>query len=223
MAYFFSIGLFIWWVPAVGVLTFDAPFTSTVVGNGYFATWACFLISLNLVYSQGITSSVSSKFDSMTSKQKAVSLVFIGSFVEMVAASIVCRDINDINGLDCKEQSAWAVAVGVLSLVLCAVWLLLGAKLALIPKAELVLSVVLFILWVFGAGVCTIDDPFSLAGNGYFACWVCFIISGSLAVMEVTGESSGLTMPSMGGGDDADASGNGDSAPEQKEGRAESF
>ncbi len=213
IAYYTSIGLFVWWIPAVGVLTFDFPFTTTLIGNGYFASWGCFLISLNLVHSQGLTSSqslpssVGEKMNALTQRQKTILLILVGSFVVMVAAADLCDD-----DASCKDEEAWAVAVGVISLVTCAVWAAMVNKLG---AAEKFVAIFVFVLWLLGVGVCTVESPFVVAGNGYFGCWFCFILSGGLAITSALGDdSSGGGIGSVGG----------KAAPaETREARTESF
>jgi len=42
---YFALFLFVWWAAAAGTFTFDKPFKMHV-GNGWFASWGCFLLSL---------------------------------------------------------------------------------------------------------------------------------------------------------------------------------
>merc|ERR1712096_252104 len=46
-------------------------------------------------------------------------------------------------------------------------------------------SVVLLIWWGFGAAFMTFNEPFWKVGNGYFASWLAFVLSGSFASQTV--------------------------------------
>merc|ERR1719419_1338427 len=46
-------------------------------------------------------------------------------------------------------------------------------------------SLFLIIWWGFGAGFMTFKEPFQTVGNGYFASWLGFIMSGSFASQSV--------------------------------------
>ena len=103
---------------------------------------------------------------------------------------------ND-NAHDCRDDWAWAVVCGVLSLVLV---IIIIALMKFKPEVldgtvGYIIYLTLFGLWVVGIAVCTFEKPFApgpptggnfgVAGNGYFAIWACAIFSGVLVYVGV--------------------------------------
>ena len=100
-------------------------------------------------------------------KKLALAAVTLGSFIEMWAAAAYCDQFND-NVHDCRNDWAWAVACGVISLVICIV-LIICMK----CKPDIVEGIVgqicfvlLLILWMAGVAVCTFEKPFAPGPTG---------------------------------------------------------
>lgn len=93
-------------------------------------------------------------------------LVFLASVILMVAASTNCSRISYCGGLN-----GYAVAGAVISLVVSFAYLFLEKKESLEPKTRMIMSVFLFLWWVFIAGFVTFSGPFTTPSNGYFAAW----------------------------------------------------
>merc|ERR1711988_1354124 len=127
------------------------------------------------------------------------------SIIEMWVASVYCDGhtyynpgtsviITSKTTNDCDGMWAWAVAVGVISLVFSSVYTFLAKM-----KPELAegipgyaLATFLFLLWICGAAVGTYWKPFApgpgggdrygIAGNGFFATWGGVVFSGMLVI-----------------------------------------
>lgn len=157
-----SLALFVWWVVGTGVITFRAPFT--VVGNGYFSSWAGLFFTSHWALSIDTT-----KFQDLDKARKILFSFLIASAVEMFAC------IPFLVGNVFVAQSAWGLSAGLISLVVGGALFKLHDDIdAAVAK---VTAVVLFTIWAVVAGVCTFDGPFRLAGNGYFASWGGFLLS----------------------------------------------
>jgi len=157
-----SLALFVWWVVGTGVTTFRAPFT--VVGNGYFSSWA------GLVFTSHWALSIdTAKFQELDKARKILFGLIIASAVEAFAC------IPFLVGNVYVGQSAWGLSAGLISFAIG------GALFKLHDDVDAgvakVTAVVLFTIWAVVAGVCTFDGPFRLAGNGYFGAWGGFLLS----------------------------------------------
>lgn len=136
------------------------------------------------------------------SKEILIACVFLGSGIEMWAGAAECDRIGDIHK-DCKDEYAWAVVCGLISLIISGILLALTKF-----KPDLVdgivgqlCFVVLFGFWVAGVAVLTFQKPFApagasnpyynyagsegQAGNGYFATWLSAVAAGWLLVQGV--------------------------------------
>ena len=98
----------------------------------------------------------------MMDKKLALAAVTLGSLIEMWAAAVNCDTWND-NIHDCKDEEAWAVACGAISLIICIV-----LAICMKFKPDIVEGIVgqicfflLFCLWVAGMAVGTFQRPFS--------------------------------------------------------------
>jgi len=107
-------------------------------------------------------------------------IVFLCSVVALVASSTKCGD-----GPSCTGVEGWAVAASVVSTVVSLGYLVLDKKGNLEPKMQLIVTLFLFAWWVAFAGVATFKGPFTIPGNGYFACWGGLIATSVMMVNSV--------------------------------------
>jgi len=163
-----SIFLIIWWSFGVGYLTTGNGPYSNNLSNGYFATWIAFIASvfygyLALAALRGITFTFG----------HGVALCLLASIVEFAVASRTCS-----NAGSCTGRWGWAVAVGVISTILCLIQLIMHYFVnEMAEKFAILTGAFLVVLWAFGAGFNTSADgpfPSPVLGdpNGYFFTWL---------------------------------------------------
>lgn len=124
--------------------------------------------------------------------------VLLGSFVEMWAAIAICAQLDNGSGAaygtssrDCHGKFAWAVACGLIGLLLAATLVVLGKFKATLLDGCVgwIMYGVLFFLWGVGMVVGTMEAPFApsgssvfsnsygVAGNGYVGTWMALFFS----------------------------------------------
>jgi hypothetical protein len=112
---------------------------------------------------------------------KCVPVIGIASLALVVQASSDCDDINKRGG-DCGSEAsghiAYAIAVGVVSLILTLSWLY---GLQTYPRLQMPVSLFLALWWSLAAGLLTFDEPYTDCGNAYFATWIGTIFSNIFA------------------------------------------
>jgi hypothetical protein len=115
---------------------------------------------------------------SIGSNFEAVPMIFAASVIYMIAASIACDNLNY-----CKNEWGYAVAVGVVSIIITGFLLLLRItkRTEILGRGHPIVSLFLFLWWGVGAGVGTFRGPFINVGNGYFAAWAAFLFSTAFA------------------------------------------
>eukprot|EP00656_Telonema_subtile_P020249 TRINITY_DN213_c0_g2_i1.p1 TRINITY_DN213_c0_g2~~TRINITY_DN213_c0_g2_i1.p1 ORF type:complete len:396 (+),score=97.34 TRINITY_DN213_c0_g2_i1:151-1338(+) len=127
--------------------------------------------------------------------------ILIASFVEMWAAIAICDQLNNgwganygTSSKDCDGKFAWAVACGLISLVLAVALVVLGKFKPNLVAGWIgwIVYGVLFFLWAVGVVVFTMDTPFApsgngnwtnsygSAGNGYISTWMAALFSAVL-------------------------------------------
>jgi len=165
--------LFLIWIAGAGVLTFRQPYN--VPGNAYYACWLAFVASAYLFF-QAFHFHLPYFQLNCDAPRLVLWLLLLASVVELTQASINCRFI------DCKRLHAWALAVGVISTAIALICLLIAITRRFLPNILLKLvSLLLFAMWICGAGVLTFfGGPFNALGNAYYACWAAFLTSGYL-------------------------------------------
>jgi len=177
---YLSIFLTLWWVVGVVLCTFDEPFEET--GNGYFACWMALLAAL---YFCQITIS---KFGAIIMKcknevgnpqQRAMVVIALLSLMEAYACVLQLDEINsaDDDGEKASPQEHWGLSCGFISGGLIVITLLLESRVSRLRGQPGLLSYFLVPWWLFGAGVVTFDQPFTVTGNGYFCAWGAFCMS----------------------------------------------
>jgi len=120
----------------------------------------------------------------------AIGLIFAASLVVLISAARICTDLDVCPYDDIFVD--YAVAVGAVSMVISGLYiLLLTYKPGLSTSNGHFVSMFLLIWWGIGAGILTFNKPFLNVGNGYFACWLGFAMSGSFATQTIKYFSNG--------------------------------
>jgi hypothetical protein len=175
--------LWIWWMFATFLLTFDKPYTTT--GNGYFSCWVGLLSAGALAYHKsGTVQSIISWIYSEKmggGKMYHVCAVLMASVAELIAAAEVCMQLDH----SCTHEHGWAISVGVISSAVCLLLLCLPSSTEDTDTKEYQYQSVivsfashfLVMVWFPGVWVLTSHSPFVQAGNGYFACWAALLFS----------------------------------------------
>ncbi|KNC84642.1 hypothetical protein SARC_03133 [Sphaeroforma arctica JP610] len=162
-----AIFLVLWWAAGVAFTTgAGGPYTG--LGNGYFGVWIAF--GASIYYFFLITAYKIKKVSSFFS---GLAVCCAASLIEFSVASDVCVRSNN-----CANRLGWAVAVGVISFVVCAIGLYLHHAMSsqMEERFGMILGGFLTVWWAFGAGFNTsVGGPFPGAGNGYFATWTAFM------------------------------------------------
>lgn len=202
-AKYFYIFLTMLWFCAVATLTYTYRDNSNGnlgifanANNGFFSIWICFFCSFILCY-QAWMGAVPDAAAASKDPKMFIAIIMAASFFEMWAAATLCHAMSGTyNGKShtCQDEYAWSLAVGVISLFICIVITIMGCTCPN-PLVDKICSILLFLLWISGVGVCTFNAPFTSAcsnygwswagagswgygtGNGYFACWIAFIAS----------------------------------------------
>lgn len=190
------------WVVALFVLTFDSMFKNT--GNGFFATWMGFLVSLQIfasVVEEILKKEAKAPLPTAGTQQQAspspvlvVSTVKVGQFyfkgldrikalgwklgfLFLASLILLIAGIVECSSDECDGKGVFTFIGGLLSLVFIIGMFIVGDKLN--QTVRLVLHGENFVLWICLA-VLTFIGPFESTGNGYFASWVGFFCSGLL-------------------------------------------
>lgn len=145
-------------------------------------------------------------------KMTKTAIIMIASFLEMWAAATICDSMrcqsNCSNGTynNCKDEYAWAIAIGVISLVLTIVMLLIGKCAPGVAGGlpEMVIAFILFGGWFAAMAVCTMGLPFGGTGggggtNGFFCTWIALVFSW-LLFLEVCPQLQALVDKASSGG-----------------------
>lgn len=75
-------------------------------------------------------------------------------------------------------RNAWALAVGIISAILCLFKLLFVVVKMEVKNVDKVLSLILVLLWIFGTAFNTsTKGPYSVSGNGFFSTWIALLAS----------------------------------------------
>jgi hypothetical protein len=151
--------LFMWNFTGACFLTFGSPFT--VTGNGYFAAWACVVVSAMAMGLNG---------DNFRSRIEG-----LGSLLGLGCSSIlVIIALLDYLG---SGPSTYALIVSIFTVVFVVGVTLAEKKYSVFTKTKMYLRVkfglLIFFafLWLILACLVTFKEPFTSTGNGYFASW----------------------------------------------------
>jgi len=167
-AHYFAMFFLVWWTFGTGIITFDNPYT--IASNGYLSSWVAWCMSFYFCSKTvGAVGSAYSEAVGSETQRSAIGVIIMASIIELIAGSVLCDKDNE-----CEKEVAFSVAAGVISLVICMLYLISGDNFPLMYA-----SLFLFIWWTISTGVLTFGTraPFYLVGNGYISTWICFITS----------------------------------------------
>jgi len=160
-----AVFMFIWWTIGAGVLTFPGGMFQ-FTGNGYFGAWGAWCSSAWLMKTEyGRLQSLVDRF----SELGMVSWLLLASVVELCASIAHC----DQGYSTCTDYDAFAVAAGVVSVVITLILIFVPALTVHIKT----IAAFLVLWWIAGSGVNTFKGPFQVTGNGFFSSWACLIAS----------------------------------------------
>jgi len=171
--------VWLWWFIGAIVATFFGSFTTLVFANGFFFTWASFIIITIMLttVSDRARSAGEAPSRFFSGKYSGVLyLLFLASTVEMAAS------INPCSVMQCTDYVAFSLALGIVSMFITLILLLVGSR---INNAGMRgFAIVLTLLWLVGTGIVTFKTPFVTAGNGYFASFAATFFSIGLLRMS---------------------------------------
>lgn len=181
-----SLLLLIFWCSALPTIM-DPSHLLAMAGAGiinsnlYFFSWVSFICVLFIFgdYMEETTKHECGKGISCPPKNAHWAGLFAASVVVLASGSQIFSDAQCINfsSSGC-QRTAFAVSVGVLGMIFPVIALTMThlGKLTLIVEASI--SVVLFILYIFGVGFVTFGTgPATAVGNLYFSIWIGFSIA----------------------------------------------
>lgn len=160
---FMTVVLFIWWSMGAFIITFDGPYLIT--SNAYFGTWVAWTTSAVLLSNS--FSEVQGAVSRFQALGKSVGMLFLGSAVELAASISYCSEGSGI----CVDYAAYALACGVVSLVVVMLMILVPS----LAEHKRVIGLFMVAWWVAGAGINTFAGIFKITGNGYFASWMSLV------------------------------------------------
>jgi len=111
--------------------------------------------------------------------------LLLASFLLLVKAS---ADLGQKNYVEAKQkrQLGFAVAVGLISFVLTASYMIAKKKDKIQPKHHIIFVCFQFVWWAIAVGVLTFGAIYNTTGNGYFATWGGFFFAASLFQAQMT-------------------------------------
>eukprot|EP00041_Stephanoeca_diplocostata_P012163 m.202660 g.202660 ORF g.202660 m.202660 type:complete len:353 (+) comp18839_c1_seq9:213-1271(+) len=165
-----AIFLMMWWTIGVGILTFDSPFASLGVANGYVGCWLGFAMSAKFCHEKvSQVNSWGTLFTEAASLKRYAVVLGVASTVVFFAGISVGEKSNTYNG-----KTIWAIVCGAFSLCIAICLFVLHEPLS---KHLKWIGIFLVALWIAGVAVITFFGPFIAAGNGYFGSIAALLIS----------------------------------------------
>jgi len=117
-------------------------------------------------------------------KNGTVALIFAASLIVLISAARSCYGVENCEHDDGSIN--YAIAVGTVSMIISGLLMLATKyKPALVTNYSHYASIFLLLWWGIGASFMTFNHPFPEVGNGYFASWLGFTMSGSFASQTV--------------------------------------
>mmetsp|Transcript_20013 Transcript_20013/g.30088 ORF Transcript_20013/g.30088 Transcript_20013/m.30088 type:complete len:328 (+) Transcript_20013:211-1194(+) len=176
-------------IPAtMHITTESGGYNNVVNANLYFSTWLSFAVSVSL-FIQSLPQLVGEGRavpEESTKMTRLVGLVVTSVVLLVSSSQFALASCGGEGGSTCQRNS-YAIYVGAVGTALPCVTLLLLLCQRLNMIIEMIISIFMFITYIFGVGFITFGDgPGSLSiSNLYFAPWVGFVLSSSLAFESI--------------------------------------
>jgi len=117
-------------------------------------------------------------------KNGTVALIFAASLIVLISAARSCYGVENCEHDDGSID--YALAVGVVSMIISGLLMVATKyKPGLVTNYSHYASIFLLLWWGIGASFMTFKHPFPGVGNGYFASWLGFAMSGGFASQTV--------------------------------------
>ncbi|KAL7430265.1 hypothetical protein ACHAXH_004271 [Discostella pseudostelligera] len=173
-----SVFLLFWWIVGTGIITFKGPFVTT--SNGWFGAWGGLLATVK--WSIGLKNISFFGDGSQPSGLRQLYNLAVCSVI-LLFASIPPLTQDWAN----KGGAGLAIAGSAITCIACAYFISMYSD---VPRNMMKVTVViLFVLWVVVACVCTFHGPFLYTNNGFFAAWLGCLSAFSLLLTEMRDES----------------------------------
>ncbi|KAL7493271.1 hypothetical protein ACHAWT_003887 [Skeletonema menzelii] len=165
-----SVFLLIWWIFGTGFITLKGPFIYT--SNGWFGAWGGLISSCQWCIGLDFV-----RYDSQSREVKYMMNLVFCSIVTILAS------ISPLRKKTLRfEGAGLSIAAGSITLIVCAY--LIGMYKDIAKNVMKLTAVLLFVLWVITAGVCTYIGPFLITGNGFFAVWLSALCALKIAMVD---------------------------------------
>ncbi len=142
-----------------------------VTSNGWFGAWGGLISSCQWC--------IGLDFRSYNSQSRDVKYLLNLVFCSIVA---ILASISPLRTKVYVAGAGLSIAAAAITLIGCAY--LIGMYNDISKNVVKLTSILLFLLWVVTAGVCTYMGPFVRTGNGFFAVWLSALCALKIATIE---------------------------------------
>lgn len=169
--------------------------------NLYFFSWisfGCILFIVGDVVQEITGRNLRTEFSPKSAKWFGL---LATSIVVLASSSMIYQDYG-CSGQPWAvcQRTNYAISLGVLGIVITGIALVATPMGKMTPTIEIILSSLLFVLYVFGVGFLTFSEgPATTLGNLYFASWIGFIVS-FILLAECFDETNAIRNLGGGGG-----------------------
>lgn len=149
---------------------YAGPFIYT--SNGWFGAWGGFISTCQWCIGLDFV-----PYDSQSRQVKYLMNLVFCSIVTILASISPLREKRFR-----FEGAGLSIAAGAITLIVCAY--LIGMYKDISKNVMKLTAVLLFVLWIITAGVCTYIGPFLITGNGFFAVWLSALCALKIATYD---------------------------------------
>merc|ERR1719357_2544847 len=101
-------------------------------------------------------------------------MIMVLSFAEAYSCLLKMDERTGTSNRKSSPQEEWGLICSLASAVIIIIFLCLEPRIQRLRGQPGIIAYFLVPWWLFGAGVLTFDEPFTVTGNGYFSAWGSF-------------------------------------------------